>query len=92
MLTFLYYLISKIKVVTVVSNIYFDSKYHVKCKFASKFIQLVTITNLVSIEVVQRCQHCQLCVLRETRLCDFYIGIDEILVDSERSPRGVQYG
>ena len=27
-----------IKVDTVVSDIYLDSKYHVKCKFASKFI------------------------------------------------------
>ena len=46
MLAFLYYLNLKIKVDTVASDIYLDSKYHVKCKFASKFIQLVTITTL----------------------------------------------
>ena len=65
MLAFLYYLNLTIKVHTVVSDIYLDSKYHVKCKFASKFIQLVTITTLFPFGVVQKCQHCQLCVLRE---------------------------
>ena len=64
-LAFLYDLNLKIKVDTVVSQIYFDSKYHAKCKFASKFIQLVTITDLFPFEVVQRCQHCQLCPLPE---------------------------
>ena len=65
MLAFLYYLNLKIKVDTVVIHVYFDSKYDVKCKFASTFIQLVTIINLFLFEVVQKCQHCQLCVLRE---------------------------
>ena len=52
------------KVDTIASHIYFGSKYHVhvKNKFASKMIQLVTITNLFLFEVV----HCQLCALRET--------------------------
>ena len=45
MLAFLYYLNIKIKVDTVVSHIYFDSKYNVKCKFISTFIHPATITN-----------------------------------------------
>ena len=54
--------VMKIKVDTVVSHIYFDSKFHVKCKCAS---QLVTATDLSSFEAVQKCLHCQLCILRE---------------------------
>ena len=41
---FVFYLNSKIKVDTVVRHIYLDSKYHLKCKFASTFIQLVIIS------------------------------------------------
>ena len=44
----------KIKKDTVVGHIYFESKYNVKCKFTSKFIQLVTITYLFPFEVVQK--------------------------------------
>ena len=64
MLVLLYCLNLEIKVDTVVSHIYFDSNYHEKCEFASKFIQLVTITNLFPFEVVQKYQHCQLCALK----------------------------
>ena len=65
LLAFLYYLHFNMKVDTVVSYTYPDSKYHVKGKFTLAFIQLATITNLFPLEVVQKCQHCQLCVLRE---------------------------
>ena len=65
MLAFWYYLHLKIKVDTAVHRIYFDSNYHIKHKFASKFTQLVTHSNILSFEVVHKCQHCQLCVLRE---------------------------
>ena len=60
----LYYLNLKINVDTVVSQENFDSEYHIKCKFASKYIQPVTITNLFPFEVVQRCKNCQPGVLR----------------------------
>ena len=66
MLTFLYCLKLKIKVDKVVSHMYIDSKYRVKNKFASKFIQLVIITNLFPFEVTEKCQYCQLFALRET--------------------------
>ena len=56
MLAFLYCLKLKIKVDTVVGYIYFDSKYHAKRKFVSKFIQLVTITNLFPLEILQKFQ------------------------------------
>ena len=36
-----------------------------KYNFASKYSQLVTVTNLFPFEAIQRCQHCQLCELRE---------------------------
>ena len=62
---FWYYLNLEIKVDTIISYTYPDSRYHVKCKFASEFILLITITNLFPFKVVQKCQHCQLCVLRE---------------------------
>ena len=55
----------KIEADTFFGHIYFDSKYHAKCKFALKCIQLVTITNLFPYEVVQKWQHCELCTLRE---------------------------
>ena len=45
MLTFLYYLNRKIKVDRAICLIYFHS-CHVKYKFASKLIQLVTVVNL----------------------------------------------
>ena len=78
----------KIKVDTVVRHIYFGLKYHVKSKFASKFIQLVTITNLFPFEVVQKYQYCQLCVLREnsndlrifTDLSIFHMSVVEMLL------------
>ena len=45
MLAFFYYLNLKIKVDTVLCHTYFESKLRVKYKFASKFIQLVIISN-----------------------------------------------
>ena len=62
MLAFLYYLNLRIKVRTLHVT-YFGSKYPVKYKFISKFIQLGTITNLFSFEVAQKCQ---LSALRES--------------------------
>ena len=59
MLTFLNKSDLKIKIDTVVSHIYFDTKVN-KCKRASKFVQLITITNLFPFEIVQKFQHCQL--------------------------------
>ena len=61
-LAFLYDLNLKIKVDTVVSHIYFGSKYLVKCQSALKFMQLVTIINLFPFEDIQKSQHFQLCV------------------------------
>ena len=43
MMAFLYYL----NLLSVNSHIHFDSKYYVKCKFASTCIQLVTISNSI---------------------------------------------
>ena len=43
----------------------FSAKHHDKCKFTLKFILLVTIPNLFSLQVVRKCQNCQLCVLQE---------------------------
>ena len=54
-LAFLYYLNLKIKVDAFVRHIYFDSNCHVNCKLESKFIQLVTITNLVSLKLSTLC-------------------------------------
>ena len=46
----------------VITRINFISKKHDKCKYALKFIELVTTLSIIPLEVVQRCQ---LCVLRE---------------------------
>ena len=43
----------------------FNSRYHDKCKVALKIIPLVTISNLFSLEVVQKCQ---LCVIRDNSM------------------------
>ena len=43
MMASLYYL----NLLSVNSHIHFDSKYYVKCKFSSTFIQLVTISNSI---------------------------------------------
>ena len=42
------------------SHLNFDSKHHDKCKFTLKLISLTIVSNLFSLEVVQKCQHCQL--------------------------------
>ena len=65
MSVFLYCFNLEIQIDTVVSHIYYDSNYHDKCEFASKFIQLVTITNTFPFQVVQNSHHCQFCVLQE---------------------------
>ena len=44
---------------------YFHSKPHVKCKFAPKFFQLVTIINSFPFVGLQKYQYYQLCVLPE---------------------------
>ena len=48
-----------------ISHFNYKSNHYDKCKFALKLIRLLTISNLFSLEPVQKCQHCQLCVLRE---------------------------
>ena len=47
----------------VISHLNFNSKLLDKCKFALKLIPVITISNLFSLEVAQKCQHWQLCVL-----------------------------
>ena len=42
-----------------------NSKHLSKCQFALKVIPFSTVSNLVLLEVVQKCPCCQLCVLRE---------------------------
>ena len=50
----------------VISYLNFKSKHHDKCKFAVKLISLANTSNFFfSLEVVQKCQHYQLSVLRE---------------------------
>ena len=44
---------------TDISHLNFNSKHYDKCKFALKVIPLVTTSNLLSLEVVQKCQHCE---------------------------------
>ena len=44
---------------------YFDSKYHVKRRSASTFMQIITINYLFPFEVAQKCQKCVLYVVRE---------------------------
>ena len=40
----------------------FNSKHYDKCKFALKLISLATTSNLIPLEVAQKCQHRQFCV------------------------------
>ena len=49
----------------VISHFNFNSKHHDESKFTLTFISLVTTSNLFPLEIVQKCQHWQLCVLRE---------------------------
>ena len=48
----------------VISHPNFNLWHQDKCKFAMKFIPLLTTSNLLPLEVVQNCQLCQICVLR----------------------------
>ena len=55
----------------------FNSKHHSKSNFAFKFIALLTTSNFVSFEVVQKCQHSQLCVLFKNS------NVDQIVEDPQ---------
>ena len=57
---------------TDISHSNFNSKHYDKCKFALKFIPLVTTSNLFSLEVVQRCQNC---LLWKNSNCQYYLGL-----------------
>ena len=48
-----------------INHFSFNSKHYKKCKFTLKLIGLLTVSNLFPLEVVQKCQHCQLCLLRD---------------------------
>ena len=48
-----------------ISHFNMNSNRHDKCQFVLKLIQLSTISNLLPLEVVQKCQYCKLCVLHE---------------------------
>ena len=41
------------------------SIHHEKCKFTNKLLWFLTVSNLFTLEAVQKCQRCQLCVLSE---------------------------
>ena len=51
-----------------IHHINYNSKHHGKCKFAFKLIRFLTVSNLFTLEVVQKCQRCQLCVLWENSI------------------------
>ena len=51
------------------SYLHLNSQHHEKCKCALKFILLATTSNLISLEVLQKCQHCQFCVLQVCPWC-----------------------
>ena len=46
----------------------FNLRHHDRCQVPLKFIPLVITSNLLSLEIVQKCQHCQLCVLQENSI------------------------
>ena len=48
-----------------INHFKFNSMHYEECKFGLKLIGLLTVSNLFPLEVVQKCRHCQLCVLRE---------------------------
>ena len=50
------------------SYIKVNSKRHEKYKSSRNLIQLVTISNIFTLEGVQYYQHCQLCVSRENSI------------------------
>ena len=68
MLTFLYCLNLKNMADRQIHHINYNSKHHGKCKFGFKCIRFLTVSNLFTLEVVQKCQHCQLCVLQENSI------------------------
>ena len=58
MLSFLHCLnLEKKPLDLVINHIYFIAKHHDKCKLALTLFQLITIPNLFSLAVVQKCQH-----------------------------------
>ena len=73
MLTFLYCLNLKNMAARKIHHINKNSQHHGKCKFAFKLIRFLTVSNLFTLEIVQKCQHCQLCVLWENSKVYFYI-------------------
>ena len=67
MVAFLYCLKLKIGEIKKISHFNCHSKHYDKYKFVLKLTKLLTVYNLVPLEVVQKCQFCQLCVLRPSR-------------------------
>ena len=65
MLAFLYCFSFENQIDIVVSHLNFNLKHHDKCKFVVELIRWCEGSNLFPLEVVQKCQHCQLCVLRK---------------------------
>ena len=65
MFAFLYCFDFENEIVIVVGHLTFHLKHHDKCKFAVKLIPLVITSNIFPLEIVQKCQHYQLCVLRK---------------------------
>ena len=49
-------------------HISYNSKDHEKCKFTLKVLRYLTVSNLFTLEVIQKCQCCQLCVSRENSI------------------------
>ena len=43
----------------------FNSKHYDKCKYSLKHTGFLTVSNLFSLEFVQKCLKCQLCALRK---------------------------
>ena len=63
----------------VINYLYFNLKHHDKCKFTFKLILLIITSNLFSLEVVQKCQHCQLYVLRENSIGSQLLTADDVI-------------
>ena len=51
-----------------IHHINYNSKHHGKCKFGFKCIRSLTVSNLFTFKVVQKCQCYQLCVLQENSI------------------------
>ena len=64
---------------TVINRINFNSIYHDKFRFVLNLIQLLSISILFSLEVIQKRQCCQVCVLWENS-SDFISTVDSISI------------